>query len=180
MPEGRVVSHYRVLESIGRGGMGIVYKAEDLKLRRAVALKLLPGYLAGDKQALQRFEREARAASALNHPNICTVYEIDDADGLHFMAIELLEGSTLKQRIASGTLAVQEISGIASQICDALEAAHAAGIVHRDIKPSNIVITTSGRAANCWILAWQRTSSPRALQQTARRSLPVRRTPICG
>ena len=144
--EGKTISHYRILEPIGRGGMGVVYKAEDLKLQRYVALKLLPQVLATDPQALQRFEREAQAASALNHPQICTVYEIGEAEGLHFMAIELLDGETLKQRIARGPLEISEILGTAIEICDALEAAHAAGIVHRDIKPSNIVLTRRGNA----------------------------------
>ena len=139
--EGTTISHYRILEVIGRGGMGVVYKAEDLKLRRHVALKLLPQFLANDPQTLRRFEREAQAASALNHPNICTVYEVDKAEGLPFMAIELLEGETLKERMARQPLAVPEILEIVTEICDALEAAHAAGIIHRDIKPSNIVLT---------------------------------------
>jgi eukaryotic-like serine/threonine-protein kinase len=144
--EGKTISHYRILEAIGRGGMGVVYKAEDLKLRRYAALKLLPQFLARDPQALQRFEREAQAASALNHPNICTVYEIDESDGLHFIAIELLEGETLKDRIKRGPLEVPEILGVVIEICDALEAAHSAGIIHRDIKPSNILVTRRGNA----------------------------------
>ena len=144
--EGKTISHYRIIEAIGRGGMGVVYKAEDLKLRRHVALKVLPDYFAHDQQALQRFEREAQAASALNHPNICTVYEIDEAEGLHFIAIELLEGETLKQRIAHGPLEVPAILGIAIETCDALKAAHAAGIIHRDIKPSNIFLNQRGGA----------------------------------
>jgi eukaryotic-like serine/threonine-protein kinase len=144
--EGMTISHYRVLGAIGRGGMGMVYKAEDLKLRRNVALKLLPRFLARDPEALQRFEREAQAASALNHPNICTVYEIDEANGLHFIAIELLDGETLKERIARGPLAVPEMLSIVMEICDALEAAHSAGIIHRDIKPSNILLTRRGTA----------------------------------
>ena len=144
LSEGQSISHYRIVERIGRGGMGVVYKAEDLRLRRYVALKLLPGYLAADQEALKRFEREAQAASTLNHPNICTVYEVDDAQGLHFIAIELLEGETLKARIASGPLEIQEVLRIGVEICDALEAAHSAGVVHRDIKPSNIVLTRRG------------------------------------
>jgi serine/threonine protein kinase/tetratricopeptide (TPR) repeat protein len=144
--EGKTISHYRILEPIGRGGMGVVYKAEDLKLRRLVALKLLPQFLAADPQALHRFEREAQAASALNHPNICTVHEIDEAEGLHFIAIELLEGETLKERIARGPLEVPEILRIVIEICDATEAAHSVGIIHRDIKPSNIVLMRRGTA----------------------------------
>ena len=144
--EGRTISHYRILEAIGRGGMGVVYRAEDLKLRRHVALKLLPQFLASDPQGRQRFQREAQAASALNHPNICTVYEIDEADGLHFIAIELLEGETLRERIARGPLELRETLTIAMEICNALEAAHSAGIIHRDIKPSNIVLTRRGIA----------------------------------
>ena len=142
--EGKTISHYRVLEAIGRGGMGVVYKAEDLKLGRHVALKLLPEHLARDQNALKRFQQEARAASALNHPNICTVYEIDEAEGLHFIAIELLEGENLKQRLARGRQQVREILRVAIEISDALNSAHSAGIVHRDIKPANIFITQRG------------------------------------
>src|SRR5437763_6583737 len=126
--EGKTISHYRVLKALGQGGMGMVYKAEDLKLRRHVALKFLPASLARDQQALQRFEREAQAASALNHPNICTVYEIDESDGLHFISIELLEGQSLKERIAPAPLEIPKILGVIIEICDALEAAHSAGI----------------------------------------------------
>ncbi len=144
--EGKTISHYRVLEAIGRGGMGVVYKAEDLKLGRHVALKLLPEHLARDQKSQNRFKREARAASALNHPNICTVYEIDEADGLHFIAIELLEGENLKQRMARGRQQIREIFRVAIEISDALKSAHSAGIVHRDIKPANIFITQRGSA----------------------------------
>jgi serine/threonine protein kinase/TolB-like protein len=142
--DGQTISHYRILKAIGRGGMGVVYKAEDLNLRRHVALKLLPQSFAMDAHALRRFVQEAQAASALNHPNICTVYEIGEAAGLHFIAIELLEGETLKERIARGPLEVRETLRIVTDICQALEATHAEGIVHRDIKPSNIAFTRRG------------------------------------
>jgi serine/threonine protein kinase/tetratricopeptide (TPR) repeat protein len=142
--EGKTISHYLIHQPIGRGGMGVVYEAEDLNLRRHVALKLLPQRLARDPQARERFVREAQAASALNHPNICTVHEVGESQGLHFIVIELLEGETLKKRIARGPLDVQELLHIAIDVCEALEAAHAAGIIHRDIKPSNIVINKRG------------------------------------
>jgi serine/threonine protein kinase len=144
--EGKIISHYRLLEAIGRGGMGVVYRAEDLRLGRFVALKLLPHPLAGEPEARQRFEREARAASALNHPNICTVYEIDEAEGLHFISMELLQGETLKSRMIRGPLPIKQILEIASGVCHALEAAHSNGIVHRDIKPANIFLTQTGGA----------------------------------
>src|SRR5262245_10289084 len=144
-PVGQTVSHYKVLRRIGSGGMGVVYEAEDTKLGRRVALKFLPAEMAQDAQALERFQREAKAASQLNHPGICTVHAIDQHEGQHFIAMELLEGETLAERIRRGPFELAKLLELGIQIADALESAHAKGIVHRDLKPANIFVTPRGQ-----------------------------------
>ena len=158
---GSTISHYKILSKLGEGGMGVVYRAEDTKLDRQVALKFLPAHLLGNADIRTRFEREAKAAASLHHPNICPVYEIDDEDGKSFISMALIEGESLDKKISQGPLKLDEALAIAEQVARGLAAAHEKGVVHRDIKPENIIVDSTGHATIMDFGLAQLTESPR-------------------